>query len=87
MEKLTQSPYVYAYPDNNSEKLNIEIKLPGVKKENINLKLEEDRFSVNARNKNKEYVGTYSTSYLIDPDRAVTKYSNNKLYVIAPMWM
>jgi HSP20 family molecular chaperone IbpA len=46
-EVVKVSPALLAYPDENHENLIIEVELPGIKKENIRVKMHEDSFYVN----------------------------------------
>ena len=82
--KMRQYPCIYACDGDGGEKLNIEIDLPGVKKEEIVLKFSEDSFSVMAHSDEVEYAGTYSTCCPVEPDKAVAKYVNDMLIVTVP---
>jgi HSP20 family molecular chaperone IbpA len=66
--------------------MEIEINLPGVKKENIELKMVEDGFFIRAKREETgvEYVGTYAFCCGVVPEKAVARYCDEKLYVIVP---
>ena len=81
--KKRESPTVYACAGNKSE-LNIEIDLPGVKKENIIFKMDENTFTIKAEADDVEYVGLYSTGGLVEPDKAVAEFSHERLIATVP---
>lgn len=83
-DQLIQTPCVYACADEKGENLNIEIDLPGVKKDNIEFKITEDSFAVRANNTDIKYVGSFAVCCPVMPDKAVAKYSNDKLIVTVP---
>lgn len=81
--KKRVSPTVYACAGGKNE-LNIEIDLPGAKKEDIIFRMDENSFTVKAEAEDVEYVGLYSTGGLVEPDRAVAKFSNERLIATVP---
>ena len=64
----------------------MEINLPGVKKENIELKIVEEGFFVRAKREETEveYTGTYAFCCGAIPEKATAKYCDGKLYVVVP---
>ncbi|WP_255336655.1 Hsp20/alpha crystallin family protein [Methanosarcina sp. KYL-1] len=85
MAMVKMSPDVFSCSDEQG-KLDIEIDLPGVKKESIELKMVEDGFFIKAKREETgvEYVGTYAFCCDVVPEKAAAKYSNGKLYVTVP---
>lgn len=81
---MRQTPCVYACDGENGENINIEIDLPGVKKEDIILKITENSFSVKGIAEDVEYAGIYTTCCPVIPEKAVAKYSNDMLIVTIP---
>lgn len=84
MEETTISPNICIYPDEGFENLNIEIQLPGVEKENIDLNFYEEGFYVVAKKKGVKYVGTHTIVSPVNPDKAIASYANGVLKVNIP---
>jgi len=82
-EKVT-SPEVCVFSDENLETMNIQIELPGVNKDNIDLHFYEDGFYVVARGENTKYMGSYSLIFPVEPDKAIANYANGLLTVNVP---
>ncbi len=82
---VKMSPDVSSCSDDKGN-LEIEVNLPGVKKENIELKMVEEGFFVRAKREETgvEYVGTYAFCCGVIPEKAVARYCDGKLYVIVP---
>jgi HSP20 family protein len=85
MAMVKMSPDVTSCSDEKGN-LEIEVSLPGVKKENIELKMVEDGFFIRAKRDETgvEYAGTYAFCCGVIPEKAVAKYCDEKLYVIVP---
>jgi HSP20 family protein len=85
MAMVKMSPDVISCSDDQGN-LEMEINLPGVKKENIELKMVEEGFFIRAKKEENgvEYTGTYSFCCGVIPEKATAKYCDGKLYVIVP---
>lgn len=83
-EKISVSPDVCSYFDKDDTQITIEISLPGVKKENIGLKLLEGSLFLSAPRDDIKYVTTLSICCPVVPSKAVAKYENGLLKVTAP---
>ena len=83
-EVVKISPAVLAYPDENHDNLIIEVELPGVKKENVKIKMHEDSFYINASKENTEYIGSYAVCCPVVPEKAKTTYTDGLLKVTVP---
>ncbi len=85
MAMVKMSPDVISCSDDQGN-LEVEINLPGVKKENIELKMVEEGFFIRAKREETgvEYVGTYAFCCGVVPEKATAKYCDEKLYVIVP---
>ena len=85
MAMVKMSPDVNSCSDDQGN-LEMEISLPEVKKENIELKMVEDGFFIRAKREETgvEYTGTYAFCCGVVPEKATAKYCDEKLYVIVP---
>jgi HSP20 family molecular chaperone IbpA len=80
-EKLYISPEVYMYPNDKHDKYHIEINLPGVDKEKVQLKMHEDSFFIKGEREDKIYIGSYSVCCPIAADKAKAQLRNGQLKV------
>ena len=83
-EKISVSPDVCSYVDEDDKKLTIEVSLPGVKKEDISLRRLEDSMSLSAPRDDVQYVTTLAMCCPIVPEKAEAKYENGLLKIEAP---
>ncbi len=83
-ETTKVSPSVCAMPDEQHEHLHIEIELPGVDKQEINLSMHEDSFTIRARRNDIEYVGSYMVCCPIEYEKARSRYRNGLLTIDVP---
>jgi HSP20 family protein len=84
MADIILSPNVCIFGDENLETLNIQIELPGVAKRNINLRLFEEGFYIEAKKEGTKYIGTYALMSPIRPEKAIAEYSDGLLTVNVP---
>lgn len=84
VEKVKVSPRLCAYSDREHTKLHIEIELPGVRQEDIDLKMHEDSFALHAERDDVVFVGSYATCCSVNPDKAEAVYNNGLLKVDVP---
>ena len=78
------SPDVCSYVNKESNKLYLEIALPGVKKEDINLRLKDDSFYLSAPRNDIEYVSTAAFCCPMNINNVAAKYENGLLEVEVP---
>jgi HSP20 family protein len=85
-DRIKVTPEVCSYVDDNHTQLTLEISIPGVKKENIKLKMHDDSFYINAvrEDSNTEYVTTRAFCCPVSPDKAEAKYENGLLKIVIP---
>jgi len=78
------SPDICTYVDDQHEKLYIEISLPGVEKDRIQLRMHEDSFNLSAPRNDREYVATFSFCCPVQPEKAKAGYRHGLLKIAAP---
>ena len=83
-QRVKVSPRLCAYSDREHTKLHIEIELPGVRQEDIDLKMHEDSFALHAERDEVVFVGSYATCCPVNPDKAEAVYNNGLLKVDVP---
>ena len=83
-KKTKVSPDVCSYVDEEHTKLTLEIMLPGVKKEEITLKMHDDSFNLFAPRQNFDYVTSMAFCCPVNAQDASAKYENGVLKVTIP---
>ena len=87
VKKLTEE-LVSIFPsicaDHDEEKYHIEIELPGVKKEDIELEMSDESFCIKAPKEDIVYSACYRLAHAIDTGKASAKFDNGLLTVTVP---
>jgi len=83
-EKINVTPDICSYFIDNETKICVDIALPGVKKENINLKMLKSNLFLSAPKDDINYVSSLSMCCDIVPEKAEARYGDGLLKIIAP---
>lgn len=83
-EKTYVSPEIFMYPNDNHDTYFIDINLPGIEKESIKLKMQEDSFFIKGEREDKIYIGTYAVCCPIAVDKAKARLKNGQLKIEVP---
>ena len=78
------SPNVCFDTDEDQKNGTLEIALPGVKKEDIDLKINEDSYSLSAVRGDIKYVASQTFCCPVIPGKATAKYENGLLQIAVP---
>ncbi len=84
MERIKVAPEVCSYVDDDHTRLTIEVSLPGVKRENIRLKMHEDSLSLSAPREDLEYVTTLAFCCPVKHQQAEATYQDGLLRIEVP---
>jgi HSP20 family protein len=82
-EKTTMTPN--AFMDHDKKFYYIEIELPGVKKENIELSVSDQSFCIRGQREDIEFLGCYVLAHLADTDATRAKFVNGMLSMEIPL--
>ncbi|WP_414468929.1 Hsp20/alpha crystallin family protein [Methanobacterium sp. ACI-7] len=82
-QKIPVSPAAFIY--HTEEEYIMEIELPGVNKEDIDVKITENTFCVRAPRRNMEYTGCWFLAHEFNADESNASYKNGLLTVKVPI--
>jgi HSP20 family protein len=82
-QKVPVSPAAFIY--HTEDEYIMEIELPGVKKEDIEVKITENTFCIRAPRKNMEYTGCWVLAHEFNADESNAAYENGLLTVKVPI--
>lgn len=84
MAERIVAPDVCMYNDENCESLNIQVDLPGVKKENIEFNFLGEGFYVLAKSDDISFKGAFALPGPVDAEKALGGFSDGMLIVNVP---
>lgn len=82
-EKTTVTPN--AFMDHDKKFYYIEVELPGVKKEEIELSVSDQSFCVRAPREDIEFLGCYVLAHIAETDATKAKFNNGLLSIEIPL--
>ena len=82
-QKIPVSPATFVY--HTEDEYIMEVELPGVKKEDININITENTFCVRAPRRNTEYNGCWVLAHDFNPDKGSARYENGLLTIRMPL--
>ncbi len=83
-EKFKMFADVCSHIDEDNSTLNLEVCIPGVKKEQIKLRMHEGGFDISAPAETVEYAGAYSFCFPVRPGEAHASYQAGLLKIVVP---
>jgi HSP20 family protein len=83
-EKFRMFADVCSHVDEENSKLNLEVCIPGVKKDRIKLRMHEGGFDLSAPGETVEYAGAYAFCCPVKPDEAKASYEDGLLKIQVP---
>ena len=83
-EKLKMAADVCSYVDEDKQQIHLEICVPGVKKNAINLKMRDDSYSLFATRDDFDYVSAAAFCCPVDSKKAKASYKDGMLKVTVP---
>jgi HSP20 family protein len=82
-EKPTLAPTVYM--DHDLKNYYIQVELPGVKKEDVELSISEQSLCVKGPREDIELLGCYVLAHPVDTEKVKAKFENGLLNVMIPL--
>ena len=82
--KLIAYPQICAVENEDSTGFDIEIYLPGVDKDTINLKMDSEYILITGETETVKYTGFYNLCCPVDPEKAKTLYKEGLLKIHVP---
>ncbi len=70
--------------DLNTERLEIDVELPGVDQKNIALDLKSDSFCITAPKNGSEYSGCFLLDHEVEPSKVETRYEEGVFRILTP---
>jgi HSP20 family molecular chaperone IbpA len=83
-EKLKMAADICSYVDDEDGNLKMEFSIPGVKKEDIQLKMVDESFRLTARREDFDYVSTGAFCCQVHSHHARASYENGVLKLVVP---
>ncbi len=84
-EKTKVTPCTCVSHDDREGRLKIEVEMPGVDKQHIQLDMRKDSFCVSAPRGDTHYSGCFSLAHEVEPDKTEAQYENGLLRIFAPL--
>ncbi len=85
-EKNRLTPCACFSHDETGGRLRIDIEMPGVKREDIQLEMRKNSVCLSApKNENSEYASCFNLHHEIEPEKTEARYENGLLRIFSPI--
>jgi HSP20 family protein len=84
-DKFRVTPDVCTYMSEDEHTLNIQVSIPGVKKDDIRLRMLDDSFSLTAPGNDVEYVAASAFCCPVKANEAQANYEDGCLKIVVPL--
>jgi HSP20 family protein len=81
--KPTLAPTTYM--DHDDKSYYIQIEMPGVKKEDLELTISDQSYCVRGAREDIEFLGCYVLTHAVDPEKVKAKFENGLLNIEIPI--
>lgn len=82
--KIRAFPEICAFTNDEGNGFDIEISLPGVERDTIDLKMNKEYITIFGETETVNYTGSYQFCCPVDPDKAVSTYKEGLLKIHVP---
>lgn len=85
IKKPIIAPQICSYDNEEGDGYIIEVILPGVEKDTINLKMDDENIFISGESDSIRYIGAYGLCCPIEPEKTEAIYKNGLLKIKSPL--